>query len=180
MNSGSLNHISFGGQSEEARKVCRSLGATGVMRIADVKKKYGKETYKELIENKMVKPFHSYNNGKDNSVIHLTEKGKSYTRKHLTYGSLYRWNRLQLNHDIELNKVYQKLSFEEQRSWQNESQIRLFSKGAIKGIDGAYTRKDGKTVAVEIVTPNYPASKLAAKIKTIKEHYDDVEVRVAQ
>ena len=147
------------------------------MRVEDVKRKFGADTLKDMLNNNMVKTLKSFSDGQSKTVIHLSEKGRNYTRKHLTYGSLYSWNRMQLKHDLELNKVYLSLTKEEQRSWLNESQIRKFSEGKIRGIDGSYTRADGTKVAVEIVTKNYPTEKLQQKIETIKEHFNDVEVR---
>ena len=179
MNSLKINHTKYGISSNKQKEICRALGATGVMRVEDVKKQFGADTLKELLEKKMIKTLNSFSDGSCKTVIHLSEKGKTYTRKHLTYGSLYSWNRMQLKHDLKLNKIYLSLTKEEQRSWQNESQIRKFSDGKIRGIDGSYVRSDGSKVAVEVVTKNYPASKLQEKIKTIKEHFDDVEVKLA-
>ena len=177
MSSFNLNHKSFGISSQKQKEICRALGATGVMKIEDVKRKFGAETLRDMQRSNMVKSLNYFTDGRKYSVIHLTEKGRDYTRKHLTYGSLYSWNRMQLKHDLELNKVYLSLTKEEQRSWLNESQIRKFSDGKIRGIDGSYTRVDGTKVAVEIVTKNYPTEKLQQKIETIKEHFNDVEVR---
>lgn len=175
-----MNHKEFGISSIKEKEVCRALGATGVMKVEDVKRYFGADTLRILEEKKLVKTLKTFSEIESKSVIHLSEKGRDYTRKHLTYGSLYSWNRMQLKHDLSLNKVYLSLSKEEQRSWQNESQIRKFSNGKVRGIDGSYTRKDGKRVAVEIVTRNYPSGKLQEKISTISENFDDVEVRFAE
>lgn len=179
MESVRLNHTKYDITSQKSKGICRALGATGVMNVDDAKKKFGADALKDLLDKKVIKSFNSFSEGSCKTVIHLSEKGKTYTRKHLTYGSLYSWNRMQLKHDLKLNKIYLSLTKEEQRSWQNESQIRKFSDGKIRGIDGSYVRSDGSKVAVEVVTKNYPASKLQEKIKTIKEHFDDVEVKLA-
>ena len=171
-----LNHRTFGIQEQSSKEICRALGATGVMTSSDAKRKFGTESFNELINKNMVKTINLHSGRDVIQVLHLTDKGKEYTRKHITYGSLYTWNRMQLKHDLELNKIYLGLSKEERMTWQNESQLRLFSKGEIQGIDGSYT-KNGKRIAVEIVTPNYPASKLSEKIEIINEHFDGVEIR---
>lgn len=176
MNKNTLSHRTFAITQQGSKDICRALGATGIIKISDAKRVFGVESYQELVEKKMVKALNTITDGKAVQTIHLTEKGRDYTRKHLTYGSLYTWNRMQLKHDLELSKVYLGLSREERMSWKNESQIRLFSKGEIQGIDGSYT-KNGKRIAVEIVTPNYPASKLSEKIEMINQHFDGVEIR---
>jgi DNA-binding MarR family transcriptional regulator len=171
-----LNHRSFGIIEQSSKEICRALGATGVMTSDDAKRKFGIAAFNELVEKKMIKSMNTIDGRDKIQTIHLTDKGKEYTRKHLTYGSLYTWNRMQLKHDLELNKIYLGLSKEERMTWQNESQLRLFSKGEIQGVDGSYT-KNGKKIAVEIVTHNYPASKLSQKIEMINEHFDGVEIR---
>lgn len=176
MNKGTLSHRTFGITEQGSKEICRALGATGIIKINDAKRVFGIESYRELVEKKMVKTLNTVTGGKAIQLIHLTEKGRDYTRKHLTYGSLYTWNRMQIKHDLELSKVYLGLSREERSSWRNEGQIRLFSKGEIRGIDGSFV-KDGRKIAVEIVTPSYPASKLSAKIEMINQHFDGVEIR---
>lgn len=176
---GRLNHRTYGVKEQGSKDICRALGATGVVTVNDAKSMFGVNSFNELIEKKMIKVLNTVSTGNTESVIHLTEKGRDYTRKHITYGSLYTWNRLQLKHDLALSKVYMGLTREERRSWQNESQLRLFSKGVITGIDGSFVR-DGKRIAVEIVTPNYPAAKLSQKIEMINNHFDGMEIRCVQ
>ncbi len=174
--SNALSHRSFGIKEQGSKEICRALGATGVMTFEDAKRKFGITAFNELVEKKMIKPIYTTEGRDKIQTIHLTDKGKEYTRKHITYGSLYTWNRMQLKHDLELNKIYLGLTKEERMSWQNESQLRIFSKGAIQGVDGSFVR-NGKRIAVEIITPNYPGSKLSQKIEMMNEHFDDVEIR---
>lgn len=176
---GRLDHRTFGIKVQGSKDICRALGATGVITVHDAKRVFGVDSFNELIEKKMVKVLNTLSTGQTLSVMHLTEKGRDYTRRHITYGSLYTWNRMQLKHDLELSKVYLGLTKEERRSWRNESQLRIFSKGEIQGIDGSFVR-NGQKIAVEIVTPNYPASRLQEKIEMINQHFDGMEIRCVQ
>lgn len=174
-----LNHKSFGVRSRAAKEICRALGAAGILKVDDAKRYFGISGFNEAVESGLVKEVFTISPGDTARLIHLTRKGREYTRKHITYGSLYTWNRMQIKHDLELSKVYLSLTPQERMSWRNESQMRLFSKGAVSGIDGSFIR-NGKRIAVEIVTPNYPSSKLSMKIEMINKHFDGMEIRCVQ
>lgn len=106
----------FNIKGQEQRDVCRALGCVGILEDSQAVKSFGRETLNELKENGVIKTFNSYDNGKINKIYHLTDKGKKYTRKHLVYGSLYRWNKLQVKHDKKLGDIYLSLSRSEQKS----------------------------------------------------------------
>jgi len=161
------------------RGVCRALGSVGILEDSKAARYFGREALTDLKENGMIKTFNSFSNGKMNKIHRLTEKGKKYTRRHLVYGSLYRWNKLQINHDRKLGDIYLSLSRTERKSWKNESQIRKYSKNNICGIDACYTADDGKEIAVEVVTDSYSTKTLREKVKIMNEHFQGVKVGYA-
>jgi len=179
VNLGLKSNRTFNIIGQKQRDVCRALGCVGILEKSLAAKSFGKEALNELKENGIIKTFNSYDTGKINRIYHLTEKGKKYTRKHLVYGSLYRWNKLQVKHDKKLGEIYLSLSRSEKKSWRNESQIRKYSNDKVSGIDGSYTADDGREIAVEVVTSSYSTKTFQEKVKVMREHFQGVNVRYA-
>lgn len=169
--------FTINGQNQ--RDVCRALGCVGILEDKQATKNFGRENLDELSKNGLIQSFNSYDNGKINKIYHLTDKGKKYTRKHLVYGVLYRWNKLQIKHDKKLGDVYLSLSKQEQKSWRNESQIRKFSNEQVYGVDASYTSEDGKSIAVEVVTNSYSAKTFKEKVEVMKDNFDGVKIKFA-
>lgn len=179
MNLALKSHRTFNIIEQSQKDVCRALGSVGILEKSLAIKSFGDKNLKELLEKDMIKTFNSYDNGKINKIYHLTEKGKKYTRKHLVYGSLYKWNKLQVKHDRKLSEIYLSLSRAEKKSWRNESQIRKYSNNKVRGIDGSYTAEDGRAIAVEVVTTSYSTKTLQEKVEVMKEHFQGVNIKYA-
>lgn len=172
-------HRTFNVHGQNERDICRTLGCVGILNEGQLVKNFGRDSLRNLIENNMIKSFNSYDDGKINKIYHLSETGKKYTRKHLVYGSLYRWNKLQVKHDTKLADIYLSLTRNEQKSWQNESQIRKYNGENVSGIDASYTSESGESIAVEVVTNSYSRETFRQKVNTMKENYQGVNVKFA-
>lgn len=86
--------------------------------------------------------------------------------------NLYKGDISQIEHDYVLLKIYLYLSVVEKESWITESKLQQQYPSAKKTTDALFM-KDGKRIAVEVITDSYSNDDIEAKKDFIKYYCDD-------
>lgn len=169
-----MNHSVFGVENKTQRELLRCLGNCGMVSLSNAKTKFSYQNIDFLETNKFIKRETVIVNNKTETILYLGNKGRDYTRKHLVYGSLYKWNRIQAKHDLALSKVYLSKSQEERKRWMNSEQLKLWNKTKTV-FDGGYINKSGSFVPVEIITSSYSKNKIES-IQRAASNYEESEI----
>ena len=156
----------------------KCLANVGVVKISDFKNSFSTATLEKLQSLKMIETKNYVVDGREITTVRLTRTGKKFVKKELC-PTLYKYNPRQISHDIKLSEKYMSLTQRERDSWVHEGQMsEQFKKmgipeekiqsGEVQTVDGCYTNERGELVAVEIVTSNYSAEKVAGKMAAMR------------
>jgi len=176
---GKLKHPTFGISRSQEREIIRALGNVGVLRMSGAVNVFGREHVRSLEERGFIKRDTKFVRGREQTFLHLKNRGQQYARRYLVFGSLYKRSSYQLAHDLALSDRYLALSREERKSWMNDYAVKKLVEEKdpeAEPVDGAYRNKAGELVGVEVFTASYDSDTVAGKLSTLYLHFDTMDV----
>ena len=156
----------------------KGLANVGVIKISDFQNSFLPGTFEKLRSLKMIETKNYITDGREITTVRLTRTGKKFVKKELC-STLYKYNPRQISHDLKLAEKYINLTQRERDTWIHEGAmsehykkigipVEKIQSGEVQTVDGCYQNSVGEWVAVEIVTSNYSAEKVAGKMAAIR------------